>query len=248
MSETQATELHDFRLGDWIALEDLLALPPDGRRYDRDAEGRLILMSPEHARRHRWPIGVMNAWLHGRLPAGWWAVPEPSVAFDPIWSLRGQRLPRSPLGLRCLEPDFVVFDRRPRFWPGQPEVPNPGWEVFAPEGTRLVIEILSPRTERSDLGLGSRDAVDRWRTFLDNGVEEYWVLNAGEEPCGLPPRSGLFLGRADGRWVPLPGEGLSEAPGAPVHGLAPLRAGAVHSGVLGCPFEIDAFWRALDAE
>lgn len=248
MSETHTTALHDYRLGDRIALEDLLALPPDGRRYDRDAEGRLILMSPEHARHHRWPIMHMYAWLHARLPTGWWAAPEPSVAFEPIWSLRGLRLPLSRLGVRCLEPDFVVFDRRPRFWPGRPDVPDPGWEVFAPEGARLVIEVLSPRTQGSDLGQGSRDAVDRWRTFLDNGGEEYWVLNASDEPCGLPARSGLFLARADDRWAPLPGEGLRAAPGEPVHGLAPLVAGAVRSGVLGCPFEIDAFWRALDGE
>lgn len=54
-----------YRLGDPIALADLLALPPDGRRYARDPAGRLCLMSPDHTRRHRSPISRLIASLAG---------------------------------------------------------------------------------------------------------------------------------------------------------------------------------------
>jgi hypothetical protein len=71
-----------------------------------------------------------------------------------------------------------------------------------------VVEILSPGTWNADLGEGEADDVDRPRTYLENGVLEYWTLNVGVEhpTCPLAPRSGRFLERTEdgGAWRDLP--------------------------------------------
>jgi hypothetical protein len=75
-------------------------------------------------------------------------------------------------------------------------------------------------------------------------VSEYWIINATQEPCGLPPRSALFLSAADGAWVPLSGE--LELSDDRVRDLPPVRSGRVHSKVLDGPFALAAFWAQVD--
>jgi len=244
---THADAPAGYRLGDPIELADLLALPPDDRRYDRDAEGRLTLMSPDDAPTHRRPMALLDRWLGRELDLSWEILPEPGIAFDPIWSLQGAVLPPSRLGRKTLGPDVAVYAGRPRFLYGRPDAEDPRYQVFAPDGLRLAVELLSRRTRRSDLGLGEAEEVDRWRTYLDNGVPELWLLNAGEAACGLPPRSALFLRNGGDRWEPLSGEDLRRLPvERGVHGLAPVAGGTVRSAALGLRFDLDAFWRLVD--
>jgi len=95
--------------------------------------------------------------------------------------------------------------------------------------SRLVVEVLSPDTWRSDLGIGNADDVDRMRTYLEAGIPEYWVLNPGVEArsCPLPIRSGRFLSRAGDRWEEFePEDGV-------------LRSGSVP----GLDIDLEAFWR-----
>lgn len=236
-----------YRLGDPIELHDLLALPPDGRRYDRDEQGRLILMSPDDAPTHRWPMNVLQRRLCQDLDQRWEVLLEPGVALEPILALDGTVLPPSRLGRKTLGPDLAVFEGPPRFVRGRPEVPDSRYQVFAPERLRVAVEFLSRRTQRSDLGLGEADAVDRWRTYLANGIDEYWLINAGSVPCGLPARSALLLRREGEAWRPLGGEALRPAPGAAtLRGLTPISSGVVRSRALGAPFDLDAFWSSVD--
>ena len=105
-----------------------------------------------------------------------------------------------------------------------------------------MIEFVSASSWRADLGLGAADQVDRWRTYLENGVPELWVLNAGVPGAALPPRSALFCASGEAGWTALPGEGLSFAEGE-VHGLRPVQGGRIPSrAVPGLVFDLDAFW------
>ncbi len=246
MHELQAAPA-GYRLGDPIALHDLLALPPDGRRYTRDERGRLALMSPDDARGHRYPLGTVTEQLIRALRRPWRAIQEPGIAFDPVWSLQGERLPASRLGRKTLGPDVAVFEGKPQLLGGRPDVVDPAYHVFSPGNVRLVVELLSPGTWRSDLGLGRADEVDRWRTYLTNGVRELWVLNASPTACGpLPGRSALFLRPQEGEWQPLP------TPAARL-GEATERGRVVRGGVVdsaavaGLRFDLDALWAELDA-
>lgn len=235
------------RLGQPIALEDVLALAPDGRRYTRDEQGRLATMAPEDAGRHGAPRDALRDLLAPQLDRRRWRVRhEPGVAFDPILALGGRPIPPSRLGRRTLEPDLAVFGGRPRLVERTPG----GAQVFAPEGLALIVELLSPATWPSDLGLGAGEAVDRWRTYLGAGVPEYWLLNAWQETVGLPPRSALFLRREGAAWRALEVEGAVPANEGPrPHGFEALRAGVVRSQVLpGLVFDLEAFWRELDLE
>ncbi len=235
-----------YRLGDAIAVEDLLALPPDGRRYARDDQGRLVLMAPDDGGAHGYPLARLARHLHLSLGRGWETLQEPAIAFEPIHALGGRRLPPSRLGRRALEPDLAVFGGRPRLLPRTPG----GARLFAPHGLALVVEVLSPCTWRSDLGCGEADAVDRWRTYLASGVPEYWLLNAWTVEAGLPPRSALFL-RSDGQaWRPLAVDGGEPAAeGAGPHGLTPLHAGRVRSqAVAGLSLDLAGLWSELDLE
>lgn len=233
-----------YRLGDPIALHDFLALPPDGRRYTRDRRGRLALMPPDDPLRHRRPLGALARQLY-RAPlddASWELLPEPGVAFSPIYSLRTRRpLPRSRIGRKSLIPDFAVFAGRAQVVAHSAT----GGLVFAPTGLRLVIEVLSKDTHREDLGLGRADRDDRWRTYLASDVPEYWILNAGLERGVIPPRSALCLRRDGQRWVTLDAPGPLH-PTAEVHGLRPLVGGSVaSSAVPGLAVDLDALWRGV---
>lgn len=236
-----------YRLGDPIELHDLLALPPDGRGYDRDEQGRLILMGPDDAPTHRWPMNVLQRRLSKDLDERWEILQEPGVALEPILALDGAVLLPSRLGRKTLGPDLAVFEGPPRFLRGQPDVPDSRYQVFAPERLRVAVELLSRRTQRSDLGLGQADAVDRWRTYLANGIDEYWLLNAGTAPCGLPARSALLLRREGAAWRPLEGEALRPArAAAALHGLTPISGGVVRSCALGIGVDLDALWASVD--
>jgi hypothetical protein len=236
-----------YRLGDPIALEDLLALPSDGARYARDAEGRLTPMSPDCALGHGYPLTVLQHLVLRALAPGFEVLQECGIALDPILHLRGHALPESRLGRRTLEPDLAVFSGRPRVLPHRAGTRH---RVFAQRGLALVIVLLSRDTRASDLGRGQGDAVDRWRTYLANGVPEYWVLNADTVPLGLPPRSGLFLRRAGAEWLSLEVEGAVRAPARrALHGHAPVRSGVVRSqAVPGLTLDLAAFWSSLELE
>ncbi len=230
----------DFQLGFPISLSDLLSLPPDGVRYTRDAQGRLALVSPDSFRFHRAPLSLLFGQLRLQLESRWFVVQEGGVGFEPVYSLRGARLGESRLGHKKLEPDLAVWEGSPQFRD------DPRGDSASPERLRLVVELLSPSTWRSDLGRGEADAVDRWKTYLAAGVSEYWILNATPEACGLPPRSGLFLKASDDGWQALPGEGLEHAAEA-INGLSPVLSGVVRSSLADLSLDLGAFWRDVAA-
>lgn len=234
-----------YRLGDPIALEDLLALPPDGRRYVRDAEGRLALMAPDDAQWHGSPLSALVMWLARRVREPFFVTPERGIAFGHIQTLDGGLVPPSRLGPRTLEPDVAVFAARPGFARDE----RGRARGFDPSALRLVIEVLSPGTHREDLGLGAAaDEVDRFRSYLRSGVPEFWILNPGPEALGLPPRTGLFLRAASpgATWEPIEGDEVVHAPGE-LHGLQPVAAGRLRSAALGLTFDLGALWTELVA-
>lgn len=177
-----------YRLGAPISLADLLALPPDGNRYSRDEKGRLILTPPDHFRYHRTPLAALAQTFGQQLDRKQYlVVPEARVAFDPIYILDGTIVPPSHHGLPSLEPDLACIRR-----PVQTVRVSKENEACSQESVILIVEFLSQSTWRSDLGDGRGDDVDRWRTYLECGVSEYWVVNANDEAYGLPPRSCLL--------------------------------------------------------
>jgi Uma2 family endonuclease len=231
-----------YRLGDPIALEDLLALPPDGRRYTRDAEGRLALMVPDDPQFHRAPLSTLLGWFWHAVQPPTWVSPEPGIGFSRILSLQGRLLPPSRLGPKVLEPDLTVFAERPSGYVVDDRGVPRGFDTSL---LRLVVEVISPGTHRQDLGLGAADDVDRPRSYLESGVPEYWVVNANPIALGgLPPRSGLFLRAVGGRWAPLDGADLVHA-ATTVLGLRPVLTGRVRSPALGREVDLDALWSTL---
>lgn len=228
-----------YRLGDPIALEDLLALPPDGRRYVRDERGRLQLMSPDDTFSHRRPLGRLGWQLARAVEPRLGVFSEPGLALPVLVKLDGSPVPSSRLGPRRLEPDLAVFE------PHLPDVLGPPAPDLRAQGLHLVVEVLSDDTFRNDLGLGEADAVDRWRSYLLSGVPELWLVNVGvEAPCPLPPRSGLFLRNAGDAWVPLDVDEPALA-GGEVHGLRPLLRGRVRS-LTGATFDLEAYWAEVE--
>jgi Uma2 family endonuclease len=230
-----------YCLGAPISLADLLALPPDGNRYSRDEKGRLILGPPDHADFHRTPLAVLTQTIGRQLDAErYLVVPEGSVAFDPIYDLNGVVVPLSHHGLPCIEPDIVCL-RRP-FRTLRASEKN---KVYAPESVALVVEVLSPSTWREDLGDGAGDKTDRWRTYLEGRVPEFWIVNANDVPCGLPPRSVLALAfdPSVGTWSDLGVEEARYAAGD-YRGRQALAGGRIQSTVLpGLVLDIERLWR-----
>ncbi len=233
-----------YRLGAPIALADLLALPPDGNRYSRDEKGRLTLTPPDNAEFHRTPLSALTATLAASVDRQrYLVVPEGSVAFDPIYELRGTVLPPSHHGLATIEPDLACLRR-----PVRTVRSSKNNKVYAPEGVALVMELLSHSTWRRDLGDGAAEDVDRWRTYLENGVPEYWIFNACDHACGLPPRSclPLALDTSIGTWADLDAEDARYAP-EEYRGRRVLVGGRVQSrAVPGLTIDIEQLWR--DAE
>lgn len=213
-----------YELGDEIPLEDLLAFPPDPRRLGRDERGRLCLVSPESIPNHRIPISLLLRRLVLALDPRLLLVPEGSVALPQLLRLGGDPIPESRLGPRAVEGDLVVFE--------DPRLARPGFEKsLHADGVRLVVEVLSRRTWRWDLGLGKADQVDRWRSYLRSGVPELWIVHADLRvpTCPIPAWSGLFLRNAGDAWAPLEVEAPAFAAGEPFEGLRPLVAGRVRS-------------------
>lgn len=229
-----------YRLGDVIPLEDLLALPPDGKRYGRDARGRLCLMSPERVYLHRFPISVVGRTLTLGLSARHHVIFEGSLALRRLVRLNGDEVPPSRLGPRSVEPDVAVFDGYPR--PAGQDAERAKSALV--DRLRLVVEVLSEATWGSDLGLGDADDVDRWRSYLLSGVPELWLVNAGVEGgCPLPPMTGLFLRNAGEAWASLDVTSPVHRPGD-IHGLRPLVGGVVRS-TLGFELDVGAFFSDL---
>ena len=231
-----------YRLGEPIPLEDFLALVSDGVRYARDDQGRLALMAPDHQGYHRLPL----AWVCGSFnrqldPAEWTVVPEPGVALPVVRHQRGHLVGPSRLGPKQLEPDLAVFSGRPRLQGGAPH----GYPVCLPDGLRLVVELLSPSTFRDDLGHGQADRVDRWRSYWESEIPEYWLINPGFEGLPLPPRSGLFLTRGEAGWEPLPQAsdvGVQLA-ATPVRGVQPVIDGVITSAAVeGLRLDLRPLW------
>lgn len=230
MTDTSLRPTDELRLGDPITLADLLALPPDGMRYTRDAAGRLCLMSPDHHRHHRRPLSRLMRRLGRAVADSWEVLPEPGIVFPALLLLGGEPLPPSPLGPQAIEPDVAVFDRRPV------EAPLTTMACTS-AGLRLVIEVLSPSTWNADLGLGEADAVDRWRTYLAAGVPELWILNVGVSGAPLAPGSGLFLKNSGAAWASLGGRDLVLGTGL-IHGIAPITAGVIRSDALSTEVDV----------
>lgn len=79
--------------------------------------------------------------------------------------------------------------------------------------------------------MSPESAVDRWASYLRSGVPELWLVNVGVEgDCPLPPMSALLLRNAGDAWAPLDVASPVHAAGE-VHGLRPLVAGVVRSGL-----------------
>lgn len=235
----------DYVLGAPISLQDFLALPPDGTSYGRDEQGRLVLMTPDDSLFHRLPLDAgltrLKLWAERQRRHRFSVIPEPGIGFERILDTKGRVLPESFLGPKALEPDLACFAGTLRFVPA-----GRGLTHFSPRGLRLVVEVLSPSTWRSDLGEGADDDVDRLRTYAANGVPEYFVLNAGLEGLPLPPRSGLFLAldRRSGEYRPLPTEHARVA--GHVRGHPALATGRVCSRALrGFVLDLASFWRSL---
>ncbi len=213
MTETNTPTSSPYALGAPIDLPDLLALPPDGRNYARDSQGKLTLMSPDDFRTHRFALITLARRLGRSVPAAVCVAQECAIAFDRIYNLRGNLLRASFLGPRAIAPDVACFSQRPEF------VTGPHRLTFAaPRHLALIVEILSPGTWRSDLGIGNADDVDRMRTYLESPAQEYWLLNpdVDEPDCPVPIRRGRFLARAAGAtgWEEI------RAPGGIVHSRA----------------------------
>jgi Uma2 family endonuclease len=236
-----------YLLGAPISLADLLALPPDGNRYARDEKGRLVFMAPDDAIRHRGPLNYAAGRLRLALdPAKVDVLSEAPIVFERTYALDGSILPPSHHGPKALVPDIACFARPPRFI----RAPS-GHTWYSAERLLLVVEFLSPSTWASDLGDAqgpSRDDVDRWRTYLENHVAEYWILNAGFERCGLPPRSGLFLSYDPDRvgWCELDVAHAQHA-STDYRGRTPVVSGTVRSrSMAGLGFDLDQLWRDVE--
>ncbi|MBX3225942.1 MAG: Uma2 family endonuclease [Labilithrix sp.] len=231
-----------YALGAPISLADLLALPPDGRRYARDENGMLILSPPDHADFHRTPLAILMQGMIRQLDDRSLVVAGGSVAFDPIYTLNGTVVPLSHHGLPCIEPDIICL-RRP-FRTIRASEKN---KVYAPEDVMLVVELLSPSTWREDLGDGTGDKTDRWRTYLDGRVGEYWIVNAQETTCGIPARSVLALtfDPSLGTWSDVRVEAARHAPGD-YRGRQALVGGRITStAVPGLTLDIDHLWQSV---
>lgn len=237
-----ATPRSAYLLGAPISLADLLALPPDGNRYGRDEKGRLVLVAPDDAAGHRLPVSrAVRRIVQATDPALYEVVPEAPITFERVYALDGSVLPPSHHGPKALVVDFACFSRPVRVV----RAPS-GHTWFSPEGLVLVAEFVSPSSWANDLGEGSsREEVDRWRTYLEAAVPEYWIFNAGFERAGLPPRSGLFLSydRGLGTWADLPVEGARFAE-RDYRGRRPVAGGVVRSrAVPGLALDLDELWR-----
>jgi hypothetical protein len=237
------TTIPTYRLGDVIPLEDLLALPPDGRRYGRDARGRLCLMSPERVYLHRLPISLFGRTLSLSLHQRHHVLFEGSLALPQLVRMDGGRVPPSRLGPRSIEPDVMVFEGYPR--PAGPDGERAKSALV--DRLRLVVVVLSESIWGCDLGIGDADEVDRWRSYLLSGVPELWLVNAGvEADCPLPPGAALFLRNQGDAWAPLEVEDAVLAPCAQIHGVAPVTGGRVRSG-LGLELDVTAYFAAIRA-
>ncbi|MBI4613864.1 MAG: Uma2 family endonuclease [Planctomycetes bacterium] len=215
-----------YRIGASIELHDLLALPPDGNRYTRTTEGELALMSPDDWTRHGYPVITLTSLFNRLLSRPYHVLQERAMVFEKVYDLSGRVLPESFLGPKALEPDHAVFDRAPEFVTG----PH-GLTFVRTGGLRLLVEVLSEGTWRSDLGVGGSDGIDKMRTYLEAGVPEYWILNPSVDPgsCRVPVRSGRFLARSAGasRWEEIP-----------------VERGVVRSrSIPTVSIDLEAFWR-----
>ncbi len=233
-----------YQLGAPIALADLLALPPDGNTYGRDEKGRLTLVAPDDAVSHRMPISQASDRLNRAIDSSAHnIVPDAPVALDEVFALDGSVLPTSHHGPKALVLDLACFADPVRF------VKAPaGHTWFSAETLLVAIEFVSPSTWRNDLGEGSSgEEVDRWRTYLENGVSEYWILNAGTEACGLPPRSGffLYLDRDRATWSDLPVDAPRFA-ARDARGRRPVEGGVVRSlAIPALTFDLGQFFAEL---
>jgi Uma2 family endonuclease len=234
-----------YVLGAPISLADFLALPEDrkGLSYDRDGEGRLTLTSPEDGQHHRTPLGRLLQALYvwaARKRQPYTVLPEPEIVLDPVFRLGGQVVPESFLGPRVIKPDIACFAGEPRY------VRTPeGSTRYSKEGLLLVVEIASTRTWRQDLGKGEADAVDRWRTYLENRVPEYWFLNVGVDACrDVPTGSGMFLAHDPEAFTFASLPVTREKVETDYRSLSVLRAGRVQSQALpGFVLDLGKFFR-----
>lgn len=215
-----------YQLGAPIELHDLLALPPDGNRYGRDDGGRLAIMSPDDWTKHGYPLTTLTWYFNRLLQRPHHVLHERGIAFERVFDLHGNVLPPSFLGPKAIEPDHALYDRAPGF------VRGPHGLTFAlPAGLRVVVEILSEDTWRSDLGVGEADDVDRMRTYREAGVPEYWILNpaVSSRNCPVPARSARLLASSADRssWEEMP-----------------IDAGILRSRAIpGLEIELEALWR-----
>ena len=123
----------------------------DVNRYELIG-GRVFVSPPS-----RWPHGAVEAVVSARI--GWHV--QAAKLGTVLGSSAGHELPSGD----TLEPD-LSFISNERFARG----PSPVWGRFLRIVPTLVIEILSPSTER-------RDRIEKLDIYARNGVDECWLVD-----------------------------------------------------------------------
>ncbi|PXY19764.1 hypothetical protein BAY60_33310 [Prauserella muralis] len=122
--------------------------------YTELLEGR-ILMSPSPRPGHNIALFELTAQLKPQLPPGLQVVPDIDIDLELV-------PPGSPGHAR--RPDLVVVDRS-----AVERVDREGGLLRASD-VRLVVEIVSPGSERTD-------TVDKRNEYADAGIAHYWIVD-----------------------------------------------------------------------
>ena len=131
-----------------ITWHDVQQMPDDGNRYEAIA-GELHV-TPAPSVRHQWISGELEAALRGLLDGGRLGL----MFHAPV----GVEFPSTGEGV---QPDIVVIAAARR------GIIDEDWIRGAPD---IVIEILSPGTQRRDRGV-------KLKLYERQGVEEYWLVD-----------------------------------------------------------------------
>ncbi|MGH3519832.1 MAG: Uma2 family endonuclease [Haloechinothrix sp.] len=136
-----------------LTLDEWDRLPEDNSRRYELVEGVLIV-APRPAYRHQRAVWRLAAQLEPQLPARWGVLADAEIAIDA----------GSPPTVRV--PDVLVV----------PEAAiGANWPRCTPEDAVLVVEIVSPGSERTD----------RTTKFAENaevGIEHYWIVDLDGPP------------------------------------------------------------------
>ena len=171
MAPLDSAGTHEPRATDFapeVAWGDYLSMPDPGALRLEYEDGKL-LVSPPGRNAHDSLRQILAAWLER------YEEDHPDVCL-----VLAEHSFCMPPGRRDYRPDVaVVCDARK-----DAPVPPDGWMEGAPD---IAVEILSDSTRARDLGLKAR-------RYLEEGCDEYWLL----DPAA---RTARFLRRGKRRWV-----------------------------------------------